>query len=81
MSRKIVAALAAIAALGIVSVASSPADARGDFARGCEGGRSYGSYGPGGYGCGGYPIRGYGQGRGRLLLWTWHHPRRHARAW
>ena len=60
MPRKIMAALAAIAALGMVIVASSPADARGGFGRGCGwGGRGYGTYGPGGYGCGGVPIRGY----------------------
>ena len=69
MPRKIIATLAVIAALGMVIVASSPADARGGFGRGCSGwgGHGYGTYGPGGCGCGGVPIR-YG--------WTWHH---HAR--
>jgi hypothetical protein len=51
MSRKMMAALAVIATLGMVIVASSPADARGGY-----GLFSRGGYGPGGYGYGGRPI-------------------------
>ena len=40
MPRKIIATLAVIAALGMVIVASSPADACGGFGRGCSGWRN-----------------------------------------
>jgi hypothetical protein len=50
MSHKMMAALAAIATLGMVTIASSPTDARG------YGLFSRGGYGPGGYGYGGRPI-------------------------
>jgi hypothetical protein len=61
MFRKTMTALVAIAALGMVTAASSPADARGGFGGGGWGGRGIGlGLVAGAYGyCGGYGYPGY----------------------